>query len=63
MQSAYAQKARKEQEADALLESIDGYVFAELGIEMPTVEEKRCYVVRAGQLVGRIDPEYNHPKL
>lgn len=63
MQSAYAQKARKEQEADALLESIDGYVLAELGIEMPTVEEKRCYVVRAGQLVGRIDPEYNHPKL
>ncbi len=62
MQSAYAQKARKEQEADALLESIDGYVLAELGIEMPTVEEKRCYVVRAGQLVGRIDPEYNHPK-
>lgn len=62
MQSAYAQKARKEQEADALLESIDGYVLAELGIEMPTVEEKRCYVVHAGQLVGRIDPEYNHPK-
>lgn len=63
MQSAYAQKARKEQEADALLGSIDGYVLAELGIEMPTVEEKKCYVVRAGQLVGRIDPEYNHPKL
>lgn len=62
MQSAYAQKSRKAQEADALLESIDGYVLAELGIEMPTVEEKRCYVVQAGQLVGRIDPEYNHPK-
>lgn len=56
MQSAYAQKARKEQEADALLESIDGYVLAELGIEMPTVEEKRCYVVRAGQFEGRLDP-------
>lgn len=63
MQSAYAQKARKEQEADALLKSIDGYVLAELGIEMPTVEEKRCFVVRAAQLEGRIDPEYNHPKL
>ena len=62
MQSAYAQKARKEQEADALLKSIDGYVLAELGIEMPTVEDKRCFVVRAGQLEGRIDPEYNHPK-
>lgn len=62
MQSAYAQKARKEQEADALLKSIDGYVLAELGIEMPTVEEKRSFVVHAGQLVGRIDPGYNHPK-
>ena len=62
MQSAYAQKARKEQEADALLKSIDGYVLAELGIEMPTVEEKSCFVVHAGQLSGRIDPGYNHPK-
>ena len=63
IQSAYAQKARKEQEADALLKSIDGYVLAELGIEMPTVEEKRSFVVHAGQLEGRIDPGYNHPKL
>ena len=62
MQSAYAQKKQKEQEADALLDSIDDYVLAELGIEMPDVEEKKCFVVYAGEIEGRIDPEYNHPK-
>lgn len=62
MQSAYAQKRRKEQEADALLDSIDVYVLAELGIEMPVVAAKKCFVVYAGQIEGRIDPEYNHPK-
>ena len=62
MQSAYAQKRQKEQEADALLDSIDDYVLAELGVEMPVVEEKKCFVVYAGEIEGRIDPEYNHPK-
>ena len=40
IQSAYAQKKQKEQEADTLLRLIDDYVLAELGIEMPAVEEK-----------------------
>ncbi len=58
MQSVYAQKRQKEQEADALLDSIDGYVLAELGIEMPAVEEKKCFVVYAGEIEGRSDPFY-----
>ena len=62
MQAAYAQKKQKEQEADALLDSIDDYVLSELGVEMPVVEEKKCFVVYAGEIEGRIDPEYNHPK-
>ena len=32
MQSAYAQKKQKEQEADTLLDSIDDYVLSELGV-------------------------------
>ena len=55
MQSAYAQKKRKEQEANALLDSIDDYVLAELGIEMPVIEEKKCFVVYAGEIQGRVD--------
>ena len=56
MRSAYAQKKQKEQEADALLDSIDDYVLKELGIEMPEVEEKKCFVVYAGEIEGRFDP-------
>ena len=58
MRSAYAQKKQKEQEADALLDSIDDYVLAELGIEMPAVAEKKCFVVYAGEIEGRFDPLY-----
>ncbi len=58
MKSAYAQKKQKEQEADDLLASIDDYVLSELGIEMPTVEEKKCFVVYAGEIEGRVDPFY-----
>ena len=58
MQSAYTAKKQKDQEADAILNSIDDYVLTELGVEMPAVEEKKCFVVRAGEIEGRIDPLY-----
>ena len=62
MQSAHVQKRQKEQEADALLDSIDDYVLAELGIEMPAVEEKKCFVVYADETAGRrIDSYYHSP--
>ena len=62
MQSAYAEKKQKEQEANALLDSIDDYVLAELGIEMPAVEEKKCFVVYANERAGRrIDSYYHLP--
>ena len=62
MESAYAQKRQKEQAAAAILDSIDDYVLAELGIEMPTVEEKKCFVVYANETVGRrIDSYYHSP--
>ena len=58
MRSAYAQKQEKEHEADTLLDSIDDYVLKALGIEMPEAEEKKCFVVYAGEIEGRIDPVY-----
>ena len=58
MQSAYTAKKQKGQEANDLLNSIDDYVLTELGIKMPTVEEKKCFVVYAGEIEGRVDPLY-----
>ena len=66
MQYAYARKEQKEQEADTLLDSLDDYLLTELGIEMPEVEEKKCFVVYAGETISlRIDPFYykNHYKV
>ena len=58
MNSAYAQRKQKEQEADALLDSIDDYMTEELGIEMPVIGEGRCFVAYAGLLEDRVDPLY-----
>ena len=59
MQSAYTTKKQKDQEADAILDTIDDYMLAELGIEMPDIEEKKCFVVYAGETAGRrIDSFY-----
>ena len=63
MQSAYAQKKQKEQEADALLDSINDYVLTELGIKIPAVEEKKCFVVYGHEMSGRrIDSHFHQPK-
>ena len=65
MKSAYAQKKHKEQESNALLDSIDDYVLKTLGIEMPKIKEKKCFVVYADETSGlRTDPFYyqNHYK-
>ena len=58
MRSAYTTKKQKDQEADAILDSIDDYMLEELGIEMPVIEENKCFVVRAAEIKGRIDPLY-----
>ena len=58
MQSAYTAKKRKDQEADTILYSISDYILIELGIEMPIIDEKKSFVVHAGEIEGRIDPLY-----
>ena len=63
MQSAYAQKRLKDQQANAILDSIGDYVLGELEVEMPVVEEKKCFVVYADETSGRRgDPHFHQPK-
>ncbi len=63
MRSAHDQKNRKEQAANALLDLIDDYVLKELGIEMPAVEEKKCFSVYTSEMVGRrVDSFYYQSK-
>ena len=62
MRSTYAEKKQKEQEANALLDSTDDYVLAELGIEMPSQKENnienRVFTATLSEVSGRrFDPE------
>lgn len=58
MQSAYNQKKQKEAEAQKLLTSTDGYVLDELGIKLPEVENKMCFVINSYDAMGRrLDPK------
>ncbi len=61
MQAGYAAKKQKEAEAQQLLDSIDDYLLAELGIELPEQEENtvqsRIFTRRLSELSGeRFDP-------
>ena len=47
MQSAYQQKKQKAQEADNLINSIDDFVLDELGIKLPELQDKKCFVVNS----------------
>ena len=58
MQSAYNQKKQKEAEAQRLLDSIDDYVLDELGIKLPEIKTKRCFLVWNNEVVQRLDPLY-----
>lgn len=63
MQSAYEQKKQKEAEAQKLLVSIDGYVLDELGIKLPEVDDKMCFVVDSEEVRNnRVDAYYYQPK-
>ena len=61
-QNQYNQKQQKEQQAQALLDSIDGYLLNELGITLPEQDnrlEKRMFTVSLSEVTGgRLDPDY-----
>jgi restriction endonuclease S subunit len=63
MQSAYHQKKQKETEAQKLLDSVNNYVLDELGIKLPELKDKMCYVVNADEVESnRADAYYYQPK-
>lgn len=62
MESAYKQKAEKEQEAEELLNSIDDYVLDELGIKIPEIKDKMCFAVDSEEITNRLDSYYYQPK-
>ena len=63
MDAAYRRKRELEAEARALLESINGYVLGELGIELPEVKDESHFAQRASTVrTGRLNPEYYHPE-
>ena len=59
-------KQQKEQQAEALLQSIDGYLLNELGIQLPETKSQtiqdRMFVVNFSEVSGdRLDVEFNNP--
>ncbi len=58
IQSAYEKKKQKESEAQRLLDSIDSYVLDELGIKLPEIKIKKCFLVWNNEVVKRLDPLY-----
>ncbi|MEW6003440.1 MAG: restriction endonuclease subunit S, partial [Nitrospirota bacterium] len=63
MMAAYEQKKQREAEAQGLLDSIDSYVLDELGIKVPVVEDKICFVVDSEDVWhNRLDAYYFQPK-
>lgn len=63
LKQAETQKQQKEQQAQALLDSIDGYLLNALGITLPEQDnrlEKRMFTVPFSKVIGaRIDPDFS----
>lgn len=67
MEQAYAEKTAKENQSEALLNSINDYLLQELGIAMPPDEENslesRMFYVNSNKVLGaRFDPFYHTHK-
>lgn len=63
MDAAYRRKWDLEAEAEALLESIDGYVLEGLGVELPELAQERSFAQQASEVRrGRLDAYYYLPR-
>lgn len=63
MDNTYNIKKQKEAEAQQLLDSINDYVFSELGIKIPELKDQMTFAVYADDVKGgRFDPYYYQPK-
>ena len=57
MDNAYKEQKNKENKTSEFLDSINDYVLDELGIKLPELEDKMCFVVSSDEIQkGRIDP-------
>ena len=59
IQTAYSKKQERELEAQQLLESIDEYLFNELGVSLPEIRDElkdRMFLLNRSELEGRFDP-------
>lgn len=66
IESAFVENNRKQEQAKALLQSIDDYLLGELGIQLPETKSQtiqdRMFVVNFSEVSGdRLDVEYNNP--
>jgi len=60
---AYSLKKFHEAEAQQLLDSVNGYILAELGIKIPELNDKMCYSVNSEEIENnRCDAYYYQPK-
>jgi type I restriction enzyme S subunit len=58
MDNAYSLNKLKEAEAQKLLDSTSDYVLDELGIKVPELKDKMCFIVDSEEIKGkRIDPK------
>ncbi len=58
MESAYERKKQKDEEAKKLLDSLNGFVLERLGISLPEINDKSCFVVWSDDIKGRkINPQ------
>ncbi|MGD0650281.1 MAG: N-6 DNA methylase [Verrucomicrobiia bacterium] len=63
MERASARKREMEAQAQALLDSIDGYVLEHLSVALPQLSDEKTFSVRAKNVRGsRLDPFFNHPR-
>lgn len=56
MKSAYARKNQLDRQVDGLLNSVNDCVLQALRVEIPTVDEKKCFVIHSSEIDRRIDP-------
>jgi restriction endonuclease S subunit len=58
MENAYKEQKNRESKINEFLDSIDDYVLDELGIKVPELKDKMCFIVDSEEIKGkRIDPK------
>lgn len=62
MEAARDERQHKLAQADELLNSLDAWLLAQLGLEPPPSDNRKVFAVRLGNLQGRVDPYFYQPR-